>query len=191
MNFQNLQNPLTFEQFMQMMENMNNNTPFQNLNMSQMMNNPNMMNMMNNNINMNNQMMTNQLMQMMMNMNPALFMNLANNMINNQNNFNFQNNQNNNFQTNQNNNFQTNQDEYYINLFFVVGNEYRISVPTIPADSLSSVINKFINKSGNTDINYYLFNGQRLNESLTVSEQGLNDGSEIFVVKIQNIIGAL
>ena len=193
----NIQNQPTFEQFMQNINNTNNSTPYQNLNenqynilLNQMMNNPMMMN---NNMNMNIQMM-NPLMQMMT-MNPVLFSNMLNNMMNNQNqnNFNYQNNQNT-FKdhNNQNNfNFQNNNDERFINLFFVVGNEYRISIQTKPTYSLSTVINQFINKTGNTDINYYIFNGQRLNESLNVMEQGLNDASEIYVAKVQNLMGAI
>ena len=161
-----------------------------------MMNNPMMMNNFNNNNNMNNQMnqMMNPFMQMMT-MNPVLFSNMLNSMMNNQNqnNFNYQNNQKTfKEQNNQNNfNFQNNNDERFINLFFVVGNEYKVAIPTKPSYSLSTVINQFINKTGNTDINYYLFNGQRLNESLNVMEQGLNDSSEIYVVNVKNVRGAI
>ena len=197
MDFSNMPN---FQQFMQ---NINNNMPNQNINtnqmnmaFNQMMNNPtmlnsfmnnfnNMNNMGNNNFNnvntgmanMNYQMMMNILNQMMM-MNPMLFLFMLQNLGNNQNN---QNNQN--FQNNNNN-------ECYINILFVVGSEYKITIQAKPYESLSSAITKFINKSGNTEINYYIFNGERLNESLTVGQQGLTDFCEVYVVNSRNIRGA-
>ena len=58
------------------------------------------------------------------------------------------------------------------------------------SEYLSSVITRYIDKSNNYDINYYLFNGKRLDETKTVCNQGLKDGSEIYVVRIQNILGA-
>ena len=194
-------NQLSFEQFMQNINNTNNSTPYQNLDINQMntffnqmMNNPMMMNNNNNNMNIQMNPMMNPLMQMMT-MNPVLFSNMLSSMMNNQNqnNFNYQNNQKTfKVQNNQNNfNFQNNNDERFINLFFVVGNEYKVVIPTKPSYSLSTVINQFINKTGNTDINYYIFNGQRLNESLNVMEQGLNDASEIYVAKVQNLMGAI
>ena len=181
--------------FQQFMQNLNNNMPNQNLDMNQMnmfynqmMNNPMMMNnfmnsfnnmnqMGNNNFNninmanLNNQMMMNLMIQMM-NMNPMLFMALLQNMMNTQS------------PTNVNDN------NYYINLFFVVENSYRISIAVRPNESLSSAITKFINKSGNTSINYYLFNGKRLSESLTIEQQGLHDGNEIYVINAGNVLGA-
>ena len=78
-----------------------------------------------------------------------------------------------------------------VNLFFIIPNEYKISLPSKPNEYFSSVLNRYINKSNDTHINYYLFNGQRLTESLTVREQGLHDGASIYVVKVQNILGAL
>ena len=83
-----------------------------------------------------------------------------------------------------------NNDEIYINLFFVVANQYKIPLQCKPTEYLSSVITRYIDKSNNYDINYYLFNGKRLDETKTVCNQGLKDGSEIYVVRIQNILGA-
>ena len=96
----------------------------------------------------------------------------------------------NNFQNNQSNN---NNDEIYINLVFVVANEknkYSISFPCKPTEYLSSVITRFIDKTNNYDINYYLFNGHRLDETKTLYAQGLYNGSNIFVVNTENIMGA-
>ena len=111
----------------------------------------------------------NQMMMNMFQMNPMMWQQLMN-MLKNQN------------PNNNNNN--------YINLIFKVNNEYEITIPTNNNEYLSSVVNKYINKSNDTNINYYLFNGQRLNESLTVGQQGLMDGSHIYVVRVQNILGA-
>ena len=80
-----------------------------------------------------------------------------------------------------------------MNLFFVVANEhsnYKISLPCKPSEYLSSVITRFIDKTNNYDINYYLFNGHRLDETKTLYAQGLYNGSNIFVVNTKNILGA-
>ena len=55
---------------------------------------------------------------------------------------------------------------------------------------MSSVINKYINKSNDLNNNYYLFNGKRIVQSLTVSELGLADNSEIYVANAGNVLGA-
>ena len=193
-----------FNQFQQMFQNMNNNNNNifnnqYNINTNQMMNfynqlnnNPNIMNAMINNFNnynafnnynmnmMNNNMNINQMLQMMMNANPMLFTILMQNIINNLNNN----------QNNYNNSTQYKDNGEMVNLFFITPNEYKIAIPSKPNEHLSSVLNRYINKSNDTNINYYIFNGQRLNESLTVRQQGLNDGASIYVVKVQDILGA-
>ena len=135
----------------------------------------------------------------MMNSNPMLFMMMMQNMINNNNNFNnnnFNNNNYNNNNYNNNNNFNNNfnnnnNNELYFNLIFVVDNDQRIILPCKPSEHLSSVITRYINKTNDNNINFYLFNGQRLNESLTISQQGLTDSSEVYVVRTKNILGAI
>ena len=57
-------------------------------------------------------------------------------------------------------------------------------------ETLGSVINKYINKSGDNHINLYINNGKKLNESLTVSEAGLIDYCIIDVVATDELKGA-
>ena len=171
-------------------------------------NQPFNMNNMNNNFNMNQAMMNmNQLMGMPNNMNQAQFMQMINsnpmmlmmwnqmvqNMQNMQNMQNIQNMQNmqgmqnmtpNNMNISQNNRFQ-------INLNFIDTNGNKFIIHTEPDEKMSSVINKYINKSNDFNNNYYLFNGKRIVQSLTVAELGLNDASEIHVANAGNIIGAI
>ena len=58
-------------------------------------------------------------------------------------------------------------------------------------ETLGSVINKYINKSGDNHVNLYIANGKKLNESLTVAEAGLIDYCTIDVVAIDELEGAL
>ena len=58
-------------------------------------------------------------------------------------------------------------------------------------ETLGSVINKYINKSGDNHINLYISNGKKLNESLTVAEAGLIDYCLVDVVAIDELEGAL
>jgi hypothetical protein len=58
-------------------------------------------------------------------------------------------------------------------------------------ETLGSVINKYINKSGDNHINIYINNGKKLYESLTVAEAGLIDNCTIDVVAIDELEGAL
>jgi hypothetical protein len=141
----------------------------------------------------------------MINSNPMFFM-LYNQMLNQQR---FQNNfmnnmnnqtmmmqggaQNNNqfFPMNNNNmNNPQNTNGYQINLKFSNTEGNSVLIQTDPNEYMSSVINKYINKSGDLNNNYYLFNGKRIVQSLTVSELGLSDGLEIQVANAGNILGA-
>ena len=90
----------------------------------------------------------------------------------------------NNMNNSQNNRFQ-------INLNFIDTNGKKVIIQTEPEEKMSSVINKYINKSNDFNNNYYLFNGKRIVQSLTVAELGLNDASEIHVANAGNIIGAI
>ena len=172
-------------------------------------NQPFNMNNMNNNFNMNQAMMNmNQMTGMpinnmnqaqfiqMINSNPMMLMmwnQMVQNMQNMQNMQNIQNMQNmqgmqnmtpNNMNISQNNRFQ-------INLNFIDTNGNKFIIHTEPDEKMSSVINKYINKSNDFNNNYYLFNGKRIVQSLTVAELGLNDASEIHVANAGNIIGAI
>ena len=153
---------------------------------NQIMSNPVMMNNFNNYMNMMSIQNNMNINQMMMNMAPSVLMNIMmQSIINNQNN-NIQNQQ-----IYQNNNIQQqfSQSPEYINLIFITS-EYKITIPCKPNEGFSSVVTKFLNKSNNNDVNYYLFNSNRLNESLTVGEQGLIDASEIYVINTSNVKGA-
>ena len=153
---------------------------------NQIMSNPMMMNNFNNYMNMMSIQNNMNINQMMMNMAPSVLMNIMIQSITNNQNNNIQNQQ-----MYQNNNVQQqfSQSPEYINLIFIAP-EYKITIPCKPSDGLSSVITRFLNKTNNNDINYYLFNSNRLNESLTVGEQGLIDASEIYVINTSNVKGA-
>ena len=57
-------------------------------------------------------------------------------------------------------------------------------------ESVSSVINKYINKSGDYHVNLYIFNGKKLNESLTLAESGITNNCYINVVELDELEGA-
>ena len=79
----------------------------------------------------------------------------------------------------------------YINLIFIQKNKnIRITIQTKYKESIGSVVNKYINKSGDNYINLYIVNGRRLDESKTVGESGLIDNSVIDVVSVVDIEGA-
>ena len=73
---------------------------------------------------------------------------------------------------------------------FIVEGSRKIPLQCKYDENFSSVVSNYINKTNDTNVNYYLFNGQRLSESLTISQQGLKDGANIFVVWANNILGA-
>ena len=58
------------------------------------------------------------------------------------------------------------------------------------SETLGSLIGKYINITKDTNVNMYFFNGKKLNESLTVGEAGLMEGSMVNVVGTKNILGA-
>lgn len=106
-----------------------------------------------------------------------------------------QNNMNMQFQQNNANNMQSQQnyDPYKVNLTFrdTIGTK-RALVIAEPNEHMTSVINKYINKSGDlSSTNLYLFNGKRIVQSLTVSELGITDGSEIYVTDIGGLKGGI
>ena len=80
---------------------------------------------------------------------------------------------------------------YRININFLTADGRKILIQTEPNELMSSVINKYINKSGDFNPgNYYIFNNKRVVQSLTVAELGANDAAEIMVANTGNVIGA-
>ena len=59
----------------------------------------------------------------------------------------------------------------------------KIAVTCLKEEKISEIIQKYRNKSGDFDLNRtFLFEAKRLNPSLTVMKQDLNDLDTIFVV---------
>ena len=87
-----------------------------------------------------------------------------------------------------------NNNDNYINIILTVsqeeGKETKLHLKVERNEKMSSVITKFINKMNVYDPYIFIFNGQRLDETLTVSEQGINDGSNIYAVKLNDRMGA-
>ena len=171
---------MNFNNFMNMMnQNQNNNMMnMNNMNMNNMnnmnMNNMNNMNM--NNMNMNNMNMNNMDMnQMMMNFNNYMNNNMNNNIMNNNMGIiNPQNQQNN---------------ENVVNLIFKTKMS-KYTIKTNYNETLGSVISKYLDMTRDNNINLYIHNGKKLNESLTVGEAGLLDGAYIYVVPTDDLKGA-
>ena len=180
----------------------------QNQNMGNMgMNNQNMMNMSMNNQNMMNMPMNNQNMMNQMNPNMMGMMNQMNqNMMGmmNQMSQNMMMNQmmqmqqmmaNANNAQNQGNTSNTDTSNTYggKTVIFRVSGEDKdpISVQCTDDDKISEVIEKYRAKSGDRDqTKRFIFNAKELNKSLKVSEAGLQDKANIFVVTTQGVKGA-
>ena len=163
-NQMNMMNQMTQMNMSQMNMNQMNN-------MNPMMNNMNNMNMMNpmNNMNM---------------MNQGTMMNAA---INMQNNNNMANMGNMNSQPPQTNN-------QYINVYFragAQGENGHIMIQCTMNDKVSQLIERYKTKS-QEDVSKkkFIFNAKALNPSLTVSEAGLQEGANIFVVNTAGVKGA-
>ena len=74
-----------------------------------------------------------------------------------------------------------------INIIFRHQNDPQISVKCSPDDKISSIIDKYNNKTGKDTKNaIFLSDGKKINKELTVGEQGLKDQSTILVM-IQEI----
>ena len=152
--------------------------------MNPMMNNMNNMNMMNPMMNnMNNMNMMNPMNNMNM-MNQGTMMNAA---INMQNNNNMANMGNMNSQPPQTNN-------QYINVYFragAQGENGHIMIQCTMNDKVSQLIERYKTKS-QEDVSKkkFIFNAKALNPSLTVSEAGLQEGANIFVVNTAGVKGA-
>ena len=80
---------------------------------------------------------------------------------------------------------------YKININFLTADGKKVIIQTEPNEKMSSVINKYINKSGDLNAgNYYIFNNKKVAQQLSVAELGITDGSEILVANTGNVIGA-
>ena len=79
----------------------------------------------------------------------------------------------------------------YINLIFMQKMKHiRVIIQADYKESIGSVVNKYITKSGDANINLYIVNGRRLDESMTVGQAGLIDNSLIDVVSTDDVEGA-
>ena len=64
-----------------------------------------------------------------------------------------------------------------------------VYIDCFPNDIISSIIEKYKNKSNINEDDYkffYIFNAKNLNQNLTVSEAGITNNSNIFVVRSKN-----
>ena len=176
-------------------------------NMNQMgMNNMNNMGM--NNMDMNqmmmNQMMMNQMGQSGMNPNMMMMMNMMNNNMNNMNNqsqsqmMNLMNQMNQNNQNNNDNQSSSNQNQSGgISVIFRAsgGNQGQkgapIMVQCLPNEKVADIIEKYRVKSQDRDDSKkFIFNAKNLSPALTVSEAGITNNANIFVVATKGIKGA-
>ena len=69
-------------------------------------------------------------------------------------------------------------------------NDYSFTIQANINDSVGSVINKYINKSGDNHVNLYIYNGKKLNEALTLAESGIVNNCPIEVVELDELEGA-
>ena len=95
------------------------------------------------------------------------------------------------FNQQQVNTFNQNQYHGYINLIFMHKLKHiRIIVQAEYGESIASVVNKYITKSGDSNVNIYIVNGRRLDETKTVMQSGLKDNYFVDVVSVQDVEGA-
>ena len=81
---------------------------------------------------------------------------------------------------------------YRININFTNAEGKNVMIQTEPNEKMSSVINKYINKSLDFNSNnYYIFNNKRIVQQLTVAELGLNDGAEVHVINTGSVNGGV
>ena len=78
-----------------------------------------------------------------------------------------------------------------LNLIFMQRQKgIRITLQVNYKESIASIVNKYINKSGDSNINIYIVNGRRLDESKTVAQSGLVDNSHVDVISVDDVEGA-
>ena len=79
-----------------------------------------------------------------------------------------------------------------LNLIFMQRQKgIRITLQVNYKESIASIVNKYINKSGDSNINIYIVNGRRLDESKTVAQSGLVDNSHVDVISVDDVEGAV
>ena len=79
----------------------------------------------------------------------------------------------------------------FINLIFKhKTSQIRVTIQADYKETLGSVLNKYIAKSGDNHLNLYINNSKKINESLTVGEAGLINYAIIDVVAIDELEGA-
>ena len=84
---------------------------------------------------------------------------------------------------NKNINSYPNMNNILVNLFFVKNNSANgVNILANINESFSSVLNKYINKSGDCNPNKFFYNNRQINESLSVFQNGINTDSLIQVV---------
>ena len=84
----------------------------------------------------------------------------------------------------------TNNAEYKNLVFIQKTSLNKYIIHATDSETLGSVINKYINKSGDVNVNIYIYNSKKINESLTVAEAGLIDYAQIDVVSVDDVEGA-
>ena len=88
-----------------------------------------------------------------------------------------------------------------INVYFRAGGEQnqqpqpgdqagRIQIQATLDEKVSSIIDKYRNKTGDKEEKRFVFNAKSLNQTLTAAEAGLLDNSTIFVLRTKDIKGA-
>ena len=65
-----------------------------------------------------------------------------------------------------------------------------INIPVSDDESIGSILNKYITKSGNNHVNIYIVNGKRLDERKTVRESDIIDNTVVEVVSVDDLEGA-
>ena len=80
-----------------------------------------------------------------------------------------------------------NDDEPQIDVYFQIKGINSKRIKCSFDEMIISVINKYCRKTGVDKDNFrFIYNGKKLNESLTVAESGLSNNSNIYVIQIKN-----
>ena len=66
----------------------------------------------------------------------------------------------------------------------------KVTIQINPEESVGEAISKYVIKSLDQNQNKYIFNGKQLATCLSVSQSGLQNGSEISVISIGDVEGA-
>ena len=72
-----------------------------------------------------------------------------------------------------------------ITLFFKKKNKQKIfTIETSSDEKMASVVNKYIEKSGDDNVNRYFYNGRIISQVFTIKESGLKNNDLIEVVRL-------